>query len=112
MLFQVHPDTALAPTTLAAAALRLASALQAVPIFQAAIIMSGSLVGIVYFHDMRGEPAALGTFFAGCAVLCSGVLVLAAQRQQQPAPAAAAATVGELGVAPTWLSLTPTDLLT
>ena len=62
--------------------------------------MSGSLVGIVYFHDMRGEPAALGTFFVGCAVLCSGVLVLAAQRQQQAAPGGAAATVGELGAMP------------
>lgn len=73
------------------AALRLASALQAVPIFQAAIIVSGSLVGIVYFHDMRGAPGALGTFFAGCAVLCSGVLVLGAQPPPAPAQADSAA---------------------
>jgi hypothetical protein len=61
-------------------ALSFASALQVVPIFQAAIIISGSLVGIIYFHDLRSIPSSLGLFGAGAAVLSSGVLVLALQR--------------------------------
>jgi hypothetical protein len=69
------------------AALRLASALQAVPIFQAGTIISGSLVGIIYYHDLRSSPGSLALFGFGALVCLSGVLVLAAQRpSQMPVP--------------------------
>ena len=52
---------------------------------------AGSLVGIVYFHDLRGSPSALGLFSLGALVLCAGVLVLALQRAPPPDAATEAA---------------------
>jgi uncharacterized membrane protein len=52
------------------------SAMQIVPVFQCAIIFSNSVCGIVYFHDMRANPGALGVFFTGAAICGAGILLL------------------------------------
>jgi len=51
-------------------------AMAIVPVFQCAIILSNSICGIVYFHDMRSNAVALGVFFLGAFICTLGILLL------------------------------------
>ena len=67
------------------AGLEFFSALAIVPVFQAAIIFSNALDGIVYFHDMRDSaPWRLGLFGIGAATCMAGVGLLLLKRQPPP----------------------------
>ncbi len=63
------------------------SAQRTVPVFQCGIILSNSLAGIVYFHDMRLSPSQLALFFFGAGVCVSGILMLLLQEEKANAAA-------------------------
>lgn len=58
------------------------SAMQIVPMFQCAIILSNSVCGIVYFSDMRESPPSLALFFLGAAICAGGILLLLLNKEE------------------------------
>lgn len=58
------------------------SAQRTVPVFQCGIILSNSLAGIVYFHDLRLSPSQLALFFFGAGVCVAGILMLLLQEEK------------------------------
>jgi hypothetical protein len=74
------------------------TALATVPIFQASIIVSNSVTGIVYFGDLRGSSTPEwrgGVFAIGALLCCGGIILLRLQRAEDKAASGGAAATSE-----------------